>query len=74
MVKLKYEIWTIGWSFDKKEVPYIDKTCYSLKECGEHLGLTGSQIRERIKWKFDPLFKSYHVINEWTYQIKRFHL
>lgn len=71
MKKFKYEIWTIGWMFDKKEAPFVYKTCYSLKECGEHLELTASQIKERIKWGFDPSFKSYHVLNEWTYQIKR---
>jgi hypothetical protein len=72
MGKFKYEIWTIGWrDNEKKDPPYVWKTCHSLKECGLHLGLTASQVSERITWRFDPLFKSYHVINEWTYQIKR---
>ena len=66
-MKYTYEIWTV----DENNTPYIFDTANTQQECGDLLGLSTNQIRERISWRFNESFNFWHVRRGFKYQIKK---
>ena len=66
-MKYTYEIWTV----DENNTPYIFDTVNTQQECGDLLGLSTNQIRERLSWRFDESFNFRHVCMGFKYQIKK---
>lgn len=66
-MKYTYEIWSIN----ENNTPYIFDIVNTQQECGDLLGLSANQIRERVSWKFDESFNFWHVYKGFRYQIKK---
>ncbi len=66
-MKYTYEIWTV----DENNTPYIFDTVNTQQVCGDLLGLSVNQIRERISWRFNESFNFWHVHKGFKYQIKK---
>ena len=66
-MKYTYEIWTVN----ENNTPYIFDIVNTQQECGDLLGLSINQIRERIYWNVNESFNFWHVYKGFKYQIKK---